>query len=57
MSVFVILGGLFLALVILIPLLEKSGKRMSAENTAKVSRWIFPLLIVAILAGLFSSFM
>ncbi len=57
MSVFVILGVLFLAMVILIPLLEKSGKRMSDETTAKVSRWIFPLLIVAILVGLFSTFL
>lgn len=57
MNVFVILGVLFLALVILIPLLEKSGKRMSDETTAKLSRWIFPLFIVAILAGLFTTFL
>jgi hypothetical protein len=57
MSVFVILGVLFLTLVILIPLLEKSGKRMSDETTAKVSRLIFPLLIVAILAGLLTTFL
>lgn len=56
MSVFLILGVLFLALVILIPLLEKSGTRMSEETTAKLSRWVFPLLIVAILAGLIKSF-
>jgi hypothetical protein len=56
MSVFVILGVLFLVLVILIPLLEKSGKPMSDETTAKVSKWIFPLFIVAILVGLFTSF-
>lgn len=56
MSVFVILGVLFLTLVVLIPLLEKSGKRMSDESTAKLSKWIFPLLCIAILAGLMTSF-
>ncbi|GAB54745.1 hypothetical protein GPUN_0601 [Glaciecola punicea ACAM 611] len=57
MSVFAILGVLLLTLVILIPLLEKFGKPMSDEHTAKISRWIFPLLLVAILAGLLTTFL
>ncbi|GAA0355120.1 hypothetical protein GCM10009092_19240 [Bowmanella denitrificans] len=46
MTVLYILGGLFLALVILIPLLERSRHRFSPEQVAKMSRWIWPLMII-----------
>jgi carbon starvation protein CstA len=55
MNVFIILGVLFLALVIIIPLVEKSNVRMSDETTAKISRWIWPLLIVLIVLGAFKA--
>jgi len=57
MNVFIILGVLFLALVILIPLLEKSNAKMSDETTAKISKWIWPLMIVLIGLGAFKAFM
>lgn len=55
MNVFVILGVLFLALVIIIPLLEKSNMRVSEETTSKVSRWLLPLVGIALALGLFSA--
>lgn len=56
MTVFIILGVLFLALVIIIPLVEKSNVRMSDETTAKISRWIWPLMIILIALGAFKAF-
>lgn len=52
MNVFVILGVLFLALIIIIPLVEKSGMRVSPEASAKISRFIWPLLILALVIQL-----
>lgn len=52
MNVFVILGVLFLALIIIIPLVEKSGMRVSPEASAKISRFIWPLLIIALVIQL-----
>lgn len=57
MTVLIILGVLFLALVIIIPLVEKSNVRMSDETTAKISRWIWPLMIVLIALGAFKAFL
>jgi len=52
MNVFVILGVLFLALVIIIPLIEKSNLRVSDESASKISRWIWPLVGVTLLVSL-----
>lgn len=52
MNVFVILGVLFVALLVIIPLVEKSGMRVSPEITAKLSRFIWPLLIIALVIQL-----
>jgi hypothetical protein len=52
MNVFVILGVLFVALLVIIPLVEKSGMRVSPETTAKLSRFIWPLLIIALVIQL-----
>ncbi len=57
MNVFIILGVLFLALIILIPLLEKSNMRVSEETTAKISKWVWPLMGVILVIGMFKAFM
>lgn len=44
MTVFIILGLLFLALVVIVPLVEKHGKRHSPEELQKIARWIWPLV-------------
>ena len=53
MEVFVILGVLFLALVIIIPLIEKSKMRVSDETTSKISRFIWPLIMIMLIVQLF----
>jgi hypothetical protein len=53
MTVLIILGVLFLALVIVVPLLERSNFRMSGEQMSKLGRWILPLLMVMIIVQLF----
>ena len=52
MTVLYILAILFLALFIVIPLIEKSNLRMSEETTAKFSRWIWPLVMILIIVQL-----
>jgi hypothetical protein len=52
-EVFVILGLLFLALVIIIPLIEKSKMRVSDETTSKISRFIWPLIMIMLIVQLF----
>lgn len=45
-TLLLILGVLFLALFILVPLVEKFGKRYSPEELQKITRWILPLFVV-----------
>lgn len=56
MNIFVILGILFLALLIAVPLLERFGKRSSPEEVGKLSRFIFPLLALLALLQTFRYF-
>lgn len=57
MNLVIIIGILFLALIILVPLIEKSNMRVSEESTAKISRWIYPLLIISVIAVLLKNFL
>lgn len=41
-----ILGILFLALIVIVPLLDRFGKRHSDEDVSKISRWILPLVML-----------
>jgi len=52
MAVVWILGVLFLALIILVPLIERFGPRMSNEEQSKLSRYILPLLAVGLVLQL-----
>ncbi|GLR69526.1 hypothetical protein [Agaribacter marinus] len=52
MNLFIILGVLFVALFVLIPLIEKSNLRMSDEKTSKISRYILPLIAVVLIIQL-----
>ncbi|MFT4994413.1 MAG: hypothetical protein ACI965_001440 [Paraglaciecola sp.] len=53
MTVLIILGILFVALVIIVPLLERSKVKMSDEQMSKLGRWVLPLLAVMLIAQLF----
>lgn len=52
MTVLIILGLLFLALVVVIPLMERSKSRISQEDMAKMSRWIWPLVMILLILQL-----
>jgi hypothetical protein len=52
MNLFIILSVLIIALVILVPLLEKSKFKIDQEITTKISRWIIPTLIFIAVAQL-----
>lgn len=53
MNVLILLGVLFLALFIIIPLVERSGLRVSPETSSKISRIILPLVVILILVQVF----
>ncbi|MFT4939777.1 MAG: hypothetical protein ACI88A_002822 [Paraglaciecola sp.] len=52
MTVLIIIGALLLALVIIVPLLERSNFRLSNEQMSKIGRWILPLLVVMVIVQL-----
>lgn len=52
MEVLIILGILFLALFIIIPLIERSNMRVSSETASKISRWIWPLIMISLVIQL-----
>ncbi|MFT5996896.1 MAG: hypothetical protein ACI9RV_002506 [Glaciecola sp.] len=52
MTVFIILAVLFIALVVIVPLIERSNFRMTTEQMGKFGRWILPLLVIMLLVKL-----
>ncbi|MBU2978864.1 hypothetical protein [Alteromonas sp. C1M14] len=52
MEVLILLGVLFLALIIIVPLIERSKMRISGETAGKLSRWIWPLIMIALVLQL-----
>lgn len=45
MDLLIILAVLIIALMLLIPLLERSSFTIDPKTSAKISRWIIPVLI------------
>ena len=52
MEVLIILGVLFVSLAIIVPLIERSKLRVSNEDAAKWSKWIWPLMGILLVAQL-----
>ena len=52
MEVLIILGVLLVALLIIVPLIERSKMRISGETAGKLSRWIWPLIMVSLVIQL-----
>ena len=52
MEVLIILGVLFVALIIVVPLIERSNMRISSETASKVARWIWPLIMLSLVIQL-----
>lgn len=44
----IILAVLFVALFIVVTVLEKFGKRRSSEELSKITRYIFPLVAIVL---------
>ena len=47
MTVIWIVGGIFLGLALLVPLIEKFGPRPSPKTASRLGRWVLPLAIIA----------
>ena len=52
MEVLILLGVLFAALFIIVPLIERSNMRVSPETAGKISRWIWPLVMISLVIQL-----
>ena len=52
MEVIILLAVLFGALVLIIPLIERSKMRISNEDAAKWAKWIWPLMGILLIAQL-----
>ncbi|MEI8652017.1 hypothetical protein P4S57_04290 [Pseudoalteromonas sp. Hal273] len=52
MNIFVILISLFVALAILIPLLEKYQSKIGLNSATKYSKYIWPLVMVSLVIQL-----
>jgi hypothetical protein len=52
-----ILAVLFIALMVLVPMIERFGPRPSPEHQVKIRRWILPLVGLSLALALFKSFM
>jgi hypothetical protein len=52
MNIFVILISLFIALLILIPLLEKYQSKLGLASAAKYSKYIWPLVMLSLVIQL-----
>ena len=51
-----LLAVLFIALIIIIPLLERFAPKANPQQQAKLSRWILPLVGISLVLALFKSF-
>lgn len=52
MTVLIILAVLVIALVVIVPLIERSNFRMSDTQMGKMGRWILPLLVIMVIIQL-----
>ena len=52
MAVLIILGVLVIALVVVLPLIERFGPHYNQAQQAKISRFIWPMVFVLLVAQL-----
>jgi cadmium resistance protein CadD (predicted permease) len=57
LNLLLILVLLFAVLAILLPLLEKRGKEMTPEQMQRMSRWLIPLIAIALVLQAIRYFM
>jgi heme A synthase len=51
-TLLIILAVLFLALIIVIPLVEKHAPKEQGQDFSKITRWIIPLMLVLLVLQL-----
>lgn len=52
-TLLIILAVLFLALIVIVPLVEKYAPKGEGRDYSKITRWIIPLMALAIVLQLF----
>lgn len=52
MTLFTILGILFISLIILVPLIERFGPRADNAQLHRISRWFLPLIALLLVVQL-----
>lgn len=52
MNIFVILISLFIALIILVPLLEKYQSKLGLDSATKYAKYIWPLVMISLIVQL-----
>lgn len=55
-KIILILGILFIALFLMVTLLERFGKKQSDEEIRKISRWVMPLMALLMVLQLMAYF-
>ncbi len=52
MNALLLVIGIFAAVALLVMVLERSNVRMKEETTAKISRWLWPLIMISLIVQL-----
>ncbi|WJG09325.1 hypothetical protein [Aliiglaciecola sp. LCG003] len=53
MAPLILIAVLFISLLVLVPLIEKSNFRLSSEQMGKIGRWVLPLAIILVIIQMF----
>jgi len=55
-DIILILGILFIALIIMVTLVDRFGKKQSSEEVSRISRWVIPLMAAIMVLQLLAYF-
>jgi len=55
-NIILILGILFIALIAMVTLVERFGKKQSSEEVSRISRWVIPLMAAIMVLQLLAYF-
>jgi len=55
-NIILILGILFIALIVMVTLVDRFGKKQSSEEVSRISRWVIPLMAAIMVLQLLAYF-
>ena len=55
-DIILILGILFIALIVMVTLVDRFGKKQSSEEVSRISRWVIPLMAAIMVLQLLAYF-